>query len=479
MTASRSLFWNRDVDGVAVAATTSTSALNGGSKDEDYAAADNTTILQYASGEFFEGNDLVDEIVIDDDDAIIAELSDELKITTSTDFSNFSMSNGDRTVATEGLIIKTAASVTGASSVVLDADAGKYLQGIDLTAGTTGDSTIDASKDSLGIGFLLAGSLGRNTIKGGEGSDAIIGANENDSLVGDKGDDRITTGKGDDTVDGGSGDDLIVMGDNFDPAFDVIKGGTGADTLSFTFQEGNNESILDGLTDIEGIEGVELGAANTSITLNEVLAGDDAADTVAKGTTFKVAFAKASTTETLTFDGSEETNGKVSVTGASGADIITGSAGDDTITGGAGADNLTGGAGADVFSYATDAADVLVAGNDTIADFVTGTDGITVSGLGNTTGYATAGAAGAAGIITIGASASTLCCSLRWPPQPVMQLQLLPSWVGFCRSMPMVSMVRKLPSRSQPSQLVLASVLSQLATSLSPDSLTRRASIPS
>ena len=88
----------------------------------------------------------VDEIVIDDDDAIIAELSDELKITTSTT-GNFS---GDRTVATEGLIIKTAASVTGASTVVLDADAGKYLQGIDLRAGTTGDSTIDASKDSVG-----------------------------------------------------------------------------------------------------------------------------------------------------------------------------------------------------------------------------------------------------------------------------------------------------------------------------------------
>ena len=36
--------------------------LNGGSKDY-YAAEDNTTILQYASGEFIEGNDLVDTIV--------------------------------------------------------------------------------------------------------------------------------------------------------------------------------------------------------------------------------------------------------------------------------------------------------------------------------------------------------------------------------------------------------------------------------
>ena len=300
-----------------------------------------------------------------------------MKITALTDFSNFSINAGTATrdSAQEGLIVKTAASVTGSSTVVLDADAGKYLQGIDLRAGTTGDSTIDASADDATPGFLLAGGLGRNTIKGGEGSDAIIGANENDSLVGDKGDDRITTGKGDDTVDGGSGDDLIVMGDNFDPAFDVIKGGTGADTLSFTFQEGNTESILDGLTDIEGIE---LGAANTSITLKEVLTGDDKSDTVAASTTFKVAFAKDTTTETLTFDGSAETNGKVSVTGAAGDDDITGGEGIDTLVGGAGADALDGGDGTtattDVFKYVTTTAGVLVAGGDTITGFVTGQD---------------------------------------------------------------------------------------------------------
>ena len=86
----------------------------GGSKDQDYDAADNTTILQYASGEFFEGNDLVDEITVGNNQAVIAEVSDELKITSSTDFSNFTVV-GTRDSAQEGLIIKTAASVTGAS----------------------------------------------------------------------------------------------------------------------------------------------------------------------------------------------------------------------------------------------------------------------------------------------------------------------------------------------------------------------------
>ena len=55
--------------------------------------------------------------------------------------------------------------------------------------------------------------------------------------------------------------------------------------------------------------------------------------------------------ETLTFNGSAETDGKFVIYGGHGADTITGGAGDDTIYGGAGADQLTGGAGNDTFAY--------------------------------------------------------------------------------------------------------------------------------
>ena len=94
---------------------------------------------------------------------------------------------------------------------------------------------------------------------------------------------------------------------------------------------------------------------------------------LAKGTTFKVAFAKASTTETLTFDGSAETNGKVSVTGASGADIITGSSMTPLLVALVPTTSLV---ALVLTSSATGAEQrlMLVAANDTIADFVTGTD---------------------------------------------------------------------------------------------------------
>ena len=93
---------------------------------------------------------------------------------------------------------------------------------------------------------------------------------------------------------------------------------------------------------------------------------------------FQGCFRQGHNYETLTFDGSAETNGKVSVTGAAGDDDITGGEGIDTLVGGAGADALDGGDGTtattDVFKYVTTTAGVLVAGGDTITGFVTGQD---------------------------------------------------------------------------------------------------------
>ncbi|WGM48825.1 hypothetical protein KOAAANKH_03732 [Brevundimonas sp. NIBR10] len=66
--------------------------------------------------------------------------------------------------------------------------------------------------------------------------------------------------------------------------------------------------------------------------------------------------------------------------GGAGADTIIGNAANNIITGGAGADTMTGGAGADTFRY-------LATGNstaalqDTITDFVTGTDRIDLTAL--------------------------------------------------------------------------------------------------
>jgi Ca2+-binding RTX toxin-like protein len=73
-------------------------------------------------------------------------------------------------------------------------------------------------------------------------------------------------------------------------------------------------------------------------------------------------------------------NGNDIITGGVGIDTITGGAGDDTITGGAGADALTGGAGKDTFIYNA-VSESNGDGADSIADFVSGTDKISVNGV--------------------------------------------------------------------------------------------------
>ena len=81
--------------------------------------------------------------------------------------------------------------------------------------------------------------------------------------------------------------------------------------------------------------------------------------------------------------------GQDTITGGDGADTIDGGADIDTITGGNDADTLTGGAGADTFVFdlgneaAGGANDHANDAYDTITDFVSGTDTIQVTGVGN------------------------------------------------------------------------------------------------
>ena len=68
--------------------------------------------------------------------------------------------------------------------------------------------------------------------------------------------------------------------------------------------------------------------------------------------------------------------GNDSLTGGDGGDSLTGGDGNDSLTGGAGNDSLTGGDGEDTFVF--DAA-FGATNADTIGDFVSGTDKISVS----------------------------------------------------------------------------------------------------
>jgi hypothetical protein len=95
--------------------------------------------------------------------------------------------------------------------------------------------------------------------------------------------------------------------------------------------------------------------------------------------------------------------GADALTGGAGADTLIGGAGADTINGGTGQDALTGGTGADTFVFAANTAAAIgstLAAPDTIADFVSGTDKLSIASapttfLGNFTSVASAQAAAA------------------------------------------------------------------------------------
>jgi Ca2+-binding RTX toxin-like protein len=91
----------------------------------------------------------------------------------------------------------------------------------------------------------------------------------------------------------------------------------------------------------------------------------------------------------VNMDGGE---GNDVLTGGTKADVLVGGEGTDIMTGGAGPDSLTGGAGADVFAFNTaSATDSNGVNQDTIEDFVSGTDKIStgsyVSYQGEANGY--------------------------------------------------------------------------------------------
>ena len=136
-------------------------------------------------------------------------------------------------------------------------------------------------------------------------------------------DERLFGTDGDDTIDAEGGSDTI-LGDAGD---DNLTGGTGRD-------------IIRGGSGTDTIYGGDDG---------DILRGDSGDDTIYGGA------------------------GSDTITGDAGADTIDGGADNDWIVGGGGDDTLTGGTGEDTFVF------IESSGDDTITDFVVGTDTIDLS----------------------------------------------------------------------------------------------------
>ena len=220
--------------------------------------------------------------------------------------------------------------------------------GVEKIVAFIGNDVIDGSSQTTDL-FML-GREGNDTITGGTGNDAIIGFTGADSITGGSGNDTMLGGTGNDVFNGGAGSDIAYVEDDGD----VFDGGADYDRL-----------IVNDAT------GVTLTAANFSNV--ELIRGYTGADSVdATGKTEALFIVGDGGNDTITGgSGDDRLIGNADndvLNGAAGADFIAGGTGADTIEGGAGVDFMRGDAGADVFVFDDGS------GNDTIADYLDGTD---------------------------------------------------------------------------------------------------------
>ncbi|UTW57670.1 cadherin domain-containing protein [Kordiimonas sp. SCSIO 12603] len=157
---------------------------------------------------------------------------------------------------------------------------------------------------------------------------ASVGAAVGDNFVG-TGNSEVFDGRGgDDTINGGAGDDTLSGGADVD----IINGGNGDDVIN-------------------GGDGAE--AVVTGGNGDDVINGDGGNDTL------------------------QGDAGNDALNGGTGDDSLVGGSGNDTLTGGAGNDVLNGGGNDDTFVFSGSSN----FGNDTVEDFVSGTDQLSLQGL--------------------------------------------------------------------------------------------------
>ncbi|URW75668.1 hypothetical protein M9980_00045 [Sphingomonas donggukensis] len=195
--------------------------------------------------------------------------------------------------------------------------------------------------------FLFFAGNGTETLTGGQQSDGFFFGAEGRFAVTDRVDGQ-----------GGADDQLGLQGDY-------------ATRMQFTATTVTNiETIV-----LLSASDTRFAAAGTNYSYN--LATHDA--TVASGAQLAVNANTLRVGESVTFDGSAETNGSFRFFGGQGNDVFIGGSGADRLLGGVGADTLTGGGGNDVFLY-TSVDHSLPTARDSIQDFALG-DLIDVSGI--------------------------------------------------------------------------------------------------
>jgi hypothetical protein len=190
---------------------------------------------------------------------------------------------------------------------------GLSMAGSDFTGFVEGDDL---------AGFEASALAGNDHIKGYKGDDVLVGGDGNNIF-------KLNAG-GDDTATGGSGKDYFYFAGTFD-ANDRIDGGGGSSDR--VILDGDYPSLTLGASTLTGIEYLVL----TNGHSYDITTVDG---NVAAGASLSVQAQTLSSTHTLHFDGSAETDGSFHVTGGKGADVLIGGAGNDVLSGRDGNDTL-------------------------------------------------------------------------------------------------------------------------------------------
>ena len=209
--------------------------------------------------------------------------------------------------------------IVRASDGTLDTDQAVAITVLDVSlpvpyTGTGDPNDFDTAGSGLASTTPVASGSHAGHIHGGNGNDTLVGSDSAETIEAGGGVDIVYGRGGNDTINGEGGGDVSLYGQ---AGNDTIQGGPGADQI---FGGSGDDTIY----------GYESGSDGGSG------ANADGADTIY---------------------------------GGSGVDTIRGNNANDLIIGGYGADNVTGGPGSDTFKFLS-----LLDTNDTITDFLSGTD---------------------------------------------------------------------------------------------------------
>ncbi|HEV2561861.1 MAG TPA: calcium-binding protein [Rhizomicrobium sp.] len=292
---------------------------------------ENGTVQSHSTTSFVVKNPDTDDSTLDSDDTLVAF--------TGTNFGNFD---------TKG--IPHSGTITQIQTQDFMFHATTTLSGLNLAVS---DFLNFVSTNNV-AGLEAAVLAGDDTFNDSTGADNFSGLGGNDTF-------NLTNG-GNDIAAGGDGNDTFNFAGAF-TALDQVDGGTGTDTLTLNGDYSAGVTLT--ATTMVNVETITVAAGHSYKLIT-----NDA--NVASGQTLTVDASALGASNTLTFDGSAETNGQFVLTGGAGNDALTGGAGADTFNlGSGGNDTASGGNGNDIFNMgaAFTAADQIDggAGTDTLS----------------------------------------------------------------------------------------------------------------